>query len=436
MCGALALRSELGRHAAAGRFWWAAGIEDTFITAPHPVTGRTLDEYELTDHYRRWADDIDLLASLGIGAARYGLPWHRIEPRPGAWAWEHADGPINRLLDKGIAPQIDLVHYGLPPWMEGAFLNPDYPQRVAEYAARVAERYRGRVHWYTPLNEPRITAWYCGRLGWWPPFQQSLSGFVRVLLAICRGIRATVSALHGVDPEIVDYHVDATDLFEAAIPDLSKEADLRQSLVFLALDLVTGRVGETHPLRRFLRAHGIDDRAIDSFADRPVKPTIIGLNLYPMYTAKRLVRDGRGRLRVRMHYAEAALVERLARLYHARYGVPLAISETATVGSVARRLAWLEGSVEACRRLRAEGVPITGYTWWPLFSLVAWAYRQGRRPVTAHLLDMGLYDLARKAGDGYLERRPTPVADRFRALAQAGTDPVGVLAHRAPTPSL
>ena len=33
------------------RFTWAVGIEDTFITAPHPTTGRTLDEYELTGHY-------------------------------------------------------------------------------------------------------------------------------------------------------------------------------------------------------------------------------------------------------------------------------------------------------------------------------------------------------------------------------------------------
>ena len=36
------------------RFHWGFGIEDTFIGDPHPVTGKVLDEYELTDHYRLW----------------------------------------------------------------------------------------------------------------------------------------------------------------------------------------------------------------------------------------------------------------------------------------------------------------------------------------------------------------------------------------------
>jgi hypothetical protein len=47
-------------------FWWSTGIKDTFITAPHPITGRTLDEYELTGHYDRWYDDLGLIVELGV----------------------------------------------------------------------------------------------------------------------------------------------------------------------------------------------------------------------------------------------------------------------------------------------------------------------------------------------------------------------------------
>ena len=115
------------------------------------------------------------------------------------------------MLELGIAPQVDLVHYGLPGWIEGAYLHPDYPKLVADYAARLAERFKGRIHWYTPLNEPRVTAWYCGRIGWWPPYRRSWRGFVALTLAIAQGIQATVAALRAVDPEIVAYHVDATD---------------------------------------------------------------------------------------------------------------------------------------------------------------------------------------------------------------------------------
>jgi len=52
------------------RFLWAAGIEDTFITFPWPATGRTLDEYDLTQHYDRWREDIDLFADLGVKFVR------------------------------------------------------------------------------------------------------------------------------------------------------------------------------------------------------------------------------------------------------------------------------------------------------------------------------------------------------------------------------
>ncbi|HWI59985.1 MAG TPA: glycoside hydrolase family 1 protein, partial [Bacillota bacterium] len=72
------LKSELSHLREPNSFFWATGIEDTFITAPWPGTGRTLDEYELTGHYARWREDIELMASLGVRTVRYGVPWHHV----------------------------------------------------------------------------------------------------------------------------------------------------------------------------------------------------------------------------------------------------------------------------------------------------------------------------------------------------------------------
>jgi beta-glucosidase len=418
----LPTRSQLPALTSPDAFWWATGIEDTFITAPHAVTGRTLDEYELTDHYRRWRQDLDLMRELGVGCARYGIPWHRVQPARNRWDWRHADEPLRYLLELGIAPQVDLVHYGLPAWIDDAYLNPDYPRLMAEYAARVAERFKGQIHWYTPLNEPRITAWYCGRLGWWPPFARSWAGFVAVLLAVAEGIQATVAALRSVDREIVAYHVDATDLYETDVPELQDEARRRQEIVFLALDLVAGRVDDTHPLRDWLRAHGASDAALAAFIARATRPEVIGLNLYPLFTRKRLTRDAGGRLRIRMPYTEEGLIEGVVQRYHSRYGVPMMISEIATAGSVERRLNWLERSVGAVRGLRAAGVPLVGYTWWPMFALVTWAWRQGRRDVSRHLLQMGLWNL-----DAELNRIHTPAVDAYRRMVSEGAKQSGTL---------
>ncbi len=426
MTAALPTRSRLDEVLEPERFLWATGIEDTFITDPWPATGRTLDEYELTEHYQRWPQDVDLVASLGVSAVRWGVPWHRVNPAPDRWDWSFVDPVVDRFLERGIEPIVDLVHYGTPKWLEHGFLSADYSARVAEYAAAVADRYRGRLRWYTPFNEPRIAAWYCGRIGWWPPYRRSWRGFVQVLVAIARGIVATDEALRATDRDLVLVHVDATDVYASDDPTLASETERRQQIVFLALDLVAGRVDGAHPLVDWIELHGIDDATLDWFTAHRVELDVVGINLYPMFTSKRLLRTGRG-MRVKMVYAGGDLVERLGEAYGSRYRRPLMITETASLGGVRRRLAWLETSTAAVARLRAQGVPVVGYTWWPLFSLVAWAYRQsGRRAVADYLLRMGLVDLE-PTGQG-LARRPTAVYDAYRALCARGAAPVGALA--------
>ena len=412
-------------------FLWCTGIEDTFITAPSTKTGRTLDEYELTGHYERWEEDLGLMREIGVNAARYGIPWHRINPRPGVWEWESADRPLDRMLELGIAPIVDLVHYGLPAWIENAFLHPDYPQFVAEYASRVAERFKGRIHAYTPLNEPRITAWYCGRLGWWPPYKRSWRGFVDVMLGVCRGIVATTEALRAVDPEILAVHVDATDWYETADPSLESEARHRQELVFFALDLISGRIDAGHALHPWLTEHGVNSVTLEWFREHALPLPLIGINLYPMFTRKVLYRTGAGRSRIVMEYASGKLVEDLGRLYWDRYQSPLLVSETAATGSVRRRKAWLDDSVAAVKSLRENHIPMIGYTWWPLFALVTWAYRQGKHDPQYYFKQMGLWNLDRD-----LRRVRTPLVDAFRRLTDSGRTAVGNLTHPILTDAL
>lgn len=406
-----------------GGFLWLTGIEDTFITAPDAVTGRTLDEYELTGHYDAWRADLTLAAELGIVAMRYGIPWHRVNPSRNVWDFSWPDAALERLLSLGIHPVLDLVHYGVPRWMESAFLDADYPRYVEEYAFRTAERYRGRVRYYTPFNEPRIAAWYSGKLGVWPPYRRGSRGFVEVLSAICRGIVRTVRALRSADPENLCIHADASDLYETADATLAAEAVHRQELVFLALDLTTGRVTPEHRLRAWLNQHGLGDDALAWFLDNPAPPDVVGINLYPMFSLKFLSRRA-GRLRMTMPYAPAAIVERLARLYHERYALPIFVTETASRGSIGRRRAWLAQSIGAVARSREQGIPLFAYTWWPMFALVRWAYLRGRRPARDYLEQMGLWDLVANP-DGSLRRVETPLVRDFRELRASALGPVG-----------
>lgn len=415
-------RSELDRLMEPENFQWATGIEDTFITAPWPQTGRTLDEYELTQHYEKWEHDLELAKSLGIKSMRYGIPWYRINPSPNRWVWDWADRPLDKLLRLGINPVVDLVHYGLPVWLDNAYLNPDFPDRMAEYAYQVAMRFKGRIHWYTPLNEPRITSWYCGRLGWWPPCLRGTSGFISVMLAVCKGIVKTHRAIQSVDPENILVHVDATDLYESGDPILQYDVQHKQQVVFLALDLVMGKVDRDHPLHNWLLQYKVDEEQLEWFLANHVTPDIVGINMYPMFTRKKLKRNvsrtPKGKhihLRTKSVYAAHSLVERLGELYWEHYKLPLMITETASRGR--RRSAWLKTSVDEVINLRKRGIPVIGYTWWPMFSLVAWAYRQSNRPPDKYLDHMGLWDL--KSINGSLERIPTPLVKQYRQLTSS-----------------
>jgi beta-glucosidase len=418
----LTLKKMLGPE----EFFWAAGIEDTFITAPWPKTGRTLDEYELTQHYDKWREDIDLMRELGISHARYGIPWHRINPARNAWDWSFADRALEYMFKCGIDPIVDLVHYGLPGWIEEAYLNPAFPSQMAEYAGRAAERYKGQIHLWTPLNEPRVTAWYCGKLGWWPPHRRGWRGFLAVMIGVCKGIVNTGKVLRATDPENLLVHVDATDLYESEDPTLRAEVEQRQEIVFLALDLVSGRVVPGHSLYEWVTRNGVSEGDLDWFVDNALDLEIIGINLYPLFSQKILKRSPH--VRIRMPYASGEIAGKLARMYHERYDVPIFISETASLGSVKRRSAWLKDSIESVKSAREDGIPLVGYTWWPLFALVTWAYRQGVHPPEYYLKQMGLWDLA-SAADGDLKRVRTSLVDEYKALVASGSAPVGSLSQ-------
>lgn len=68
------------------------------------------------------------------------------------------------------------------------------------------------------------------------------------------------------------------------------------------------------------------------------------------------------------------------------------------------------------RRIRDDGLPLVGYTWFPAFSLVAWSYLTGAKPAEAYMAHMGLWDL-RDDGHGTLRREPTGLEQEYASLA-------------------
>jgi beta-glucosidase len=86
------------------------------------------------DHYRRWRDDVDLIAELGVNAYRFSIAWPRILPdgegRVEQRGVDHYSRLIDALLERGVEPVVTLYHWDLPA---------RYDWRQRDTAARFAE---------------------------------------------------------------------------------------------------------------------------------------------------------------------------------------------------------------------------------------------------------------------------------------------------------
>jgi beta-glucosidase len=414
-------------------FRWATGIEDTFIPQTAPGK-RRLDEYELQQHYDLWSEDLDLVVCTGFQTMRYGIPWYRVEPAAGRFDWSWTDRVIPGIFERGIEPIVDLMHYGTPVWLDDQFLHPDYPKYVSIYASAFASRYP-EVRYFTPLNEPFINAELCGRVAHWPPYLSGDSGFVLLTNALCKGIVQTVDALREVRSDAVMVHVEATGYGLTDEEELVPRLKLDSERLLSMFELITGRVDQRHPLYEYLMENGITGQDLAWFRSHAIELDVIGLNYYPFMSVwRRSLTDGR--LTQQAVWGGGDYMERIVRDVYHRYERPILITETSfnerarddgmfaappdapkDTDDACRRL-WLDEVVTSLQRLTADGVPVVGCTWWPLYDLVNWEYREGTGPVEDYLEPMGLYRLIRDE-DGAFRREPLPVAQRMSEVISA-----------------
>lgn len=397
---------------AAQDFLWATGIENTFV--PQTRLGhRALDEYELMGHYEHWREDLALLKEVGVSAVRWGVPWYRVEPARGNFDWTWIDQVIPYLVEElGVTPIIDLMHYGCPFWLRREFASEEYPQAVAAYAEAFARRYRKLIRFYTPLNEPLVTALMCGKRGIWPPYLRGDAGYVRVMIQVAAGVLNTVAAIKSVDPDAVMVHVEATGLSRAVKQELEVLALEDQRRGYLYFDLITGLVMPDHPLFGWLLRNGATLDNLADLATRRIQIDVLGMNFYPQWSTQQIYIQAKGRISYRAVEQDGAGFATLIEDYYRRYRVPIMITETSALGADDVRSRWMNTSVEAVRRFRASGVPIIGYTWFPLFTMVDWRYRLGRRPTERYYIQLGLYKRGEKDAPRW---KATPLLEQFRS---------------------
>ncbi len=138
-------------------------IWDTFCHQPGKIfRGATGDI--AADHYHRWAEDVEIMAQLGLKAYRFSISWPRIQPDGSGeinpQGLDFYDRLVDALLAHDIRPFVTLFHWDLPQALQnkGGWTNRETTDHFAAFAAVVAQRLGDRVKDWITHNEPMVAA--------------------------------------------------------------------------------------------------------------------------------------------------------------------------------------------------------------------------------------------------------------------------------------
>ncbi|HVX84887.1 MAG TPA: family 1 glycosylhydrolase [Phycisphaerae bacterium] len=393
----------LQRKPSARPFLFATGLECSYPTITGPDGGRLRrDEYEATGHYEHWKEDFALVKEMGISVLRYGPPYYKVHRGAGRYDWDFVDETFRELKRLKISPIADLCHFGVPDWI-GSFQNPEWPAYFADYARAFANRYPW-VGMFTPVNEIYVAATFSAEHGAWNEQLKSDHAFITALKHLTKATVLAEEAILDVNPEAAFVQSEATTYYHAEDPGSLERTHFLNERRFLSLDLCYG-VEVSSLMYQFLRDNGMKREEYQWYmthAKDVVPACIMGNDYYAMN--EHMVPPGEAPFHPAGNVFGYYI---LTHQYYDRYRIPVMHTETNQLGSSVPAEIWLRNMWLNMLKLKEDGVPLVGFTWYSLIDQVDWD--SGLQQKNGHENPVGLFDLRRK------ER---VVGGRYRELIQ------------------
>lgn len=359
-----------------------------------PASAARASSADGIDHFHRYREDFELLASLGHTAHRLSVEWARIEPAPGEFsraALAHYRRVLLALRDSGMRSFVTLHHFTLPAWFadQGGWLGSEALQSFERYCARVLAELGDLTDFVCTVNEPQMVALHGYLEGYHPP---GITNAVlwkqvgRVLLdAHHRAVAATRANADAAPGLVVQLPILAPARDDAVTQRFSDE--LRAEIVDLYLDALQPGGGGDWIGVQYYRKNWVD----------PASPTIF-------------VPPPPGYATTQMGWAvhPEGLVEVLRRA--AKVGLPLYVTENGiATENDAERIDYLDSHLRAVLQALDEGIDVRGYLHWSAFDNFEWS--EGYRP------KFGLIAVDRANG---FRRDPKPSAFALQRVAESG----------------
>ncbi len=382
----------------------ACGEEGSDPLVLHEGRVVRVDQYESSGHLEHLDRDLGDVAGLGVRVWRYGMPWRLAEPAPGTYDWTSWDRALEACRRHGLEPVVDLCHFGLPDHYAG-FCDPAWVDGFVRYVEAFLERYP-EPRWFTPVNEPGITALFSARMGMWNDRRATEEDY---FVALGNIVLANLEALARVRADRDGWWIGSEGFgCELADPDdaagLAAAADARdlQQAVW-DLHLGVAPRGVAARLTEVVDP-GVQERIAGLVGVVPPDRLIAGHDLYPVSVALYGTRAERP-LSI---LERTAAYEGAASEWYERYGVPFWVSETSNLGlPVEQGPEWLDAMTASLTTLAERGLPVRGICWYSRGDQYDWD--TALTVPVGTVTQVGLFDA---------DRNPRPVADAYAALAR------------------
>ena len=350
-----------------------------------PSSGCAEPSGDACDSWHRWAEDVDLVADLGLGAYRFSLEWSRIEPAEGEWSrasLEHYRRICAACRERGVTPFVTFCHYTLPRWFaaRGGWEAADATETFGRYVERSAAHLGDLLGGACTLNEPNVASVLGYTLGRFPP-----------------GIKDRFSRAAKVNETLVRAHRRAAEALRAGPGTFPVGLTLSMADIQAAPGGEAMAAGAAEVENVFLRGTEGDD--------------FVGVQ---GYSRMRLGPEGvlgpePGSEVTQMGYEYwPQVIEAVVRRAAGVTGLPVLVTESG-IGTAddRRRIDYLAETLRGALRCLADGIDLRGYFAWSLLDNFEWAL--GYAPT------FGLVAVDRET----FARRPKPSAAWFGSVARA-----------------
>lgn len=376
------------------------------------------------DHYRRYPQDIALLASLGLNTYRYSVEWARVEPDDGRFdeaQLDHYRAMTDAVLAAGMTPMVTLHHFTLPRWVaqRGGWLDAEAPGRFARYCDRVVRALGDRVTWWCTINEPGVVAFggYLGALNF-PPGRRDLGSWERASAGLIEGHRQALLAVRAAGAGARAGMTHSMQAWEANGPGEPFMAWLRRRNEDIYLEAAAD--DDFVGVQTYTRVPVSVGAALGSVLRLALGVRPLASLVFPrVIRAQSLnprpnLRPGARRTQMGYEFwpeAAATTVRRVATLLP---GKDIMVTEHGVAtDDDAERVEFIDRGLRALHAELVAGVPLRGYIHWSAFDNFEWA--------RGYAMRFGLIGVDRATQ----ERTVRPSARHLGDIARANTLPGG-----------